>query len=148
MAPASGCGRSTATTSGPTISSRTAPSVGESAPAQGTFFYHGNSGMVREFKDALRSKVGDAPDFLRAFANRGYFLDDLILTPVNWFTQAERRRLHRANIASLSERLRSYQPLVIVSVLKTIRPAVEQARITAGLDIPHYAVSFPGMGQQ
>jgi hypothetical protein len=122
--------------------------VGESAPAGGTFFYHGNSRMLREFRDALLPKIGDAPDFLTAFVDRGYFLDDLILTPVNWFTQAERRDLHRSNVRSLATRLSAYQPLVIVSVLKAIRTSVEEARTTARLDVPHYTVSFPGMGQQ
>jgi hypothetical protein len=79
---------------------------------------------------------------------RGDFVDGLVLTPVNWLTPAERRRLHRDNVASLAERLRDYRPLVIVSVLKAIRPAVEEARAAARLSIPHHTVSFPGMGRQ
>jgi hypothetical protein len=79
---------------------------------------------------------------------RGYFLDDLVLAPVNSFSRAARRRLHHDNTASLAGRLQAYRPSVVVSVLKAIRPAVEQARVAAGLDVPHYCVSFPGNGKQ
>ncbi len=122
--------------------------VGESAPAGGTFFYDGKSEMYRLFREVLSPKLGSPPDFLSAFVERGYFLDDLVLKPVNWLTATERRNLHRENIPLLAERLQVYRPRVIVSVLKAIRHAVEEARGAAGLDVPHHTVSFPGMGRQ
>jgi hypothetical protein len=122
--------------------------VGEAAPANGTFFYDRTSQMYREFRDVLSPKFGDPKDFVTAFVERGYFLDDLVLTPVNWLTNAERRRLHEENIISLAQRIARYRPSMIVSVLKAIEPAVERARLAAAVDVPHRCVSFPGNGRQ
>ena len=48
----------------------------------------------------------------------------------------------------MAERLREYRPLAIVSALRMIRSAVEEARVAAGLDVPHYVVPFAGHGLQ
>ena len=55
--------------------------VGEAPPAGETFFYAGNSQMYRHLRETLQSRLGDPQDFLQAFKDRGYFLDDLVLEP-------------------------------------------------------------------
>lgn len=122
--------------------------VGESAPAGGTFFYFANSVLYRGLHQALFEKLGMPSDFLSAFSKAGYYLDDLVLIPANWERPADRRRLHRQYILSLTDRLKEYQPAAIVSLLKSIGKAVEQARELSGLRVPHYIVSFPGNGRQ
>ncbi|MGA8433213.1 MAG: hypothetical protein WB713_00155, partial [Methyloceanibacter sp.] len=47
----------------------------------------------------------------------------------------------------LTERIRAYQPLAIVTLLLSIKEIVEAAAIAAGSSAARY-VPFPGMGQQ
>ena len=118
--------------------------VGESAPSGGTFFYAENSQMYRY----MREVFGNPPDFLSRFMSKGCFLDDLVLTPVNHRSDAERRAAHRASIPSLADRIAEYSPLAIVAVPKKIGPAVEEAIFRASSSAQHYVVAFPGNGQQ
>lgn len=119
--------------------------VGESTPQGGTFFYHGNSQVFRYLKKALNGGEG----FLGEFKAKGYFLDDLVLEPINHNTNAERRRLHNMAVPGLAERLATYRPLTVVSILKSIKQPVTEAIVRASISgIPHYSVAFPGTGQQ
>ncbi len=118
--------------------------VGESSPAGGTFFYAGNSQMYRY----MREVFGHPPDFLEWFKAKGYYLDDLSLRPINWNTTSERRKAHRGNIPGLAQRIGEYDPIVIVTVLKSIGPAVEAAIEMASSRAQHHVVAFPGNGQQ
>lgn len=119
--------------------------VGESAPASGDFFYYGTSAMTRYMQQALKHTGGN---FLESFKMRGWYLDDLVLEPVDALDRPERRARCRTAQASLSERIRSYQPLAIVSLLLGIKHIVDAAAIAAGSKVPRYAVPFPGNGQQ
>ena len=118
--------------------------VGESAPAGDTFFYRGNSQMFRYVKRSF----GDPPNFLDWFRDKGWYLDDLVLTPVNRYTNAKRKDMHAASLPDFSKRLQTYSPQCVVSLLRGIREPVQKAIEDAGLNIPHYSVPFPGNGQQ
>ena len=48
----------------------------------------------------------------------------------------------------LTERIRAYQPLAIVTLLLSIKEIMDAAAIAAGSSAARYAVPFPGMGQQ
>ncbi|HVH02519.1 MAG TPA: hypothetical protein VM891_06155 [Amaricoccus sp.] len=122
--------------------------IGESAPAGGAFFYAANSNLFRAMKQALSTRLGAAPDFLSAFMKAGCYLDDLVLTPVNWHDNAERKRLHRENIPALARRLSQYHPEAIVAVMKAISGPVKEACRQAELTCPFYCVSFPANGRQ
>jgi hypothetical protein len=62
---------------------------------------------------------------------------------------ASRNFAHCKNFqASLTERIRAYQPLAIASIMRSIGDIVNEAAIAAGSNAPRYAVPFPGMGQQ
>jgi hypothetical protein len=122
--------------------------VGESAPHGGAFFYRGDSGMLRYMRSTVEPVLGRSDDFLKTFKAYGWYLDDLVLKPVNHLSNSQRRALCRAAQHSLAERIAAYQPQAIVSLLKSIEPSVRAAAIAAGSNAPLYAVPFPGMGQQ
>ncbi len=123
--------------------------VGESAPRSGAFFYCGNTGLAREMERAMGAAgLIASGDFLEQFKARGWYLDDLVLTPVNHLHAAERKRRCRDAEQSLAGRIARYQPRAIVSVLLGIKDNVEAAAISAGSSAPRFAVPFPGNGQQ
>jgi hypothetical protein len=120
--------------------------VGESAPVGGTFFYAADAQLYRTMRSAF---AFDETDFLAAFKARGWFLDDLVLVPVNHRTQAERRKLHRQWTASLARRIETYRPRAVVSLLLSIEEAVAEAVARAGIaGLTHYALPYPGNRQQ
>lgn len=119
--------------------------VGESAPVNETFFYRGNSQAYRY----IRKAFGEPDDFLDAFMARGFFLDDLVLTPVNDLAQPDRKRQCEAAVPSLARRLAVYRPLVVISLMLSIEDMVEDAIDQARLhSTAHCSVPFPGTGQQ
>lgn len=124
--------------------------VGEAPPGGGTFFYAGNSQVYRELKKALEVHLGNPANFLEAFKERGYFLDDLTLEPINSIAQRKRGQALTPEVQLLAERIAEYQPELVISLLKRIRGPVAVAMRKAGLDPDkqHHVVSFPGNGQQ
>jgi hypothetical protein len=122
--------------------------VGESAPHNGTFFYDGNNAMHRYMSRATASVLGSGDDFLQRFKAAGWYLDDLVLTPVNHLTRPERELLCLGAQSDLAKRIAVYRPQAIVSLLKSIQSIVEAAAREAGSTAPLYSVPFPGMGQQ
>jgi hypothetical protein len=122
--------------------------VGESAPASGDFFYFGGNALLAHMQAGIEGELGRTDDFLTTFKGYGWFLDDLVLTPVNQMKSAERKMACRDAEASLAARIARYRPLAIVSLLKTIERNVERAAIAAKSTAPRYVVPFPGMGQQ
>ncbi|MCK1498656.1 hypothetical protein [Bradyrhizobium sp. 188] len=122
--------------------------VGESAPASGDFFYYGNNAMLRHMQRATEAALGGGDDFPRRFKSYGWFLDDLVLTPVDKLAPSERRAKCLAATNSLRDRIATYRPLAVVSMLVSIKRIVEAAAKAAGSNAPVYGVPFPGMGQQ
>jgi hypothetical protein len=123
--------------------------VGESPPASGKFFYYENTALARAMKAAMMAAgLCDGDDFLERFRALGWFLDDLVLEPVNWLAKSERQRKWREAQASLAARIKVYKPRAIVSVLLGIEHIVDGAAKVAGGDADLFAVPFPGMGQQ
>jgi hypothetical protein len=122
--------------------------VGESAPHSGDFFYCGNTAMWSHVKRAVELAFGKSDDFLKSFQAYGWYLDDLVLEPVNHLPKSQRiaKCLDAQN--SLANRIAFYQPEAIVSLLKRIDPFVNAAAILAGSNATRYGVPFPGMGQQ
>ena len=123
--------------------------VGESAPASGDFFYYGYNAMQRHMQSAMEDSLGgDGGEFFERFKAYGWYLDDLVLTPVDKLTRSERNAKCSAAQKSLETRIAEYQPLAIVSLLISIKTFVDAAAIAAGSSAPRFAVPFPGMGQQ
>ena len=123
--------------------------VGESAPSSGKFFYCGNTALKRYMEQALQSAglAGD-DDFLERFKAYGWYLDDLVLTPVNNLQKAERRKQCRDAQNSFAERIVNYRPQAIVPMLFSIKEIVKAAADEAGSNAPIYPVPFAGNGQQ
>jgi hypothetical protein len=126
--------------------------VGESPPANGTFFYCGNSNLSRYTAEAFASIYGPYPSaqaFLTDFGDRGFYLVDLCPNPVNHLTRPERRSAHRAAIPVLAASLRELRPARLIVVVKAIEDAVLLARDRAGLTaLPVTALPFPAQGNQ
>lgn len=77
-----------------------------------------------------------------------WYLDDLVLTPLDQLAIPDRRKARRAAQASLARRIREYRPQAIVSLLMCIREIVKQAADEAECDADLFAVPFPGHGHQ
>jgi hypothetical protein len=123
--------------------------VGESAPASEAFFYYGNSALTRHMETALTANgLGGSGDFLERFKAYGWYLDDLVLTPVDHLQKAEREAQCIAAMNSLADRIAEYSPLAIVSLLLKIKGIVGSAAKLARSDAIQLAVPFPGHGQQ
>ena len=123
--------------------------IGESAPVGGKFFYFGNSGMTTYMKKAVESAFGPCDgDFLERFKSFCWYLDDLVLFPVNGLARPERMARCRTAQSSLTRRIKNYQPKAIVTLLLSIQGIVNDAADAADCGAYRYAVPFPGMGQQ
>lgn len=126
--------------------------VGESPPANGTFFYFGKSNLAQYTHEAFQrvyDRNMDPQQFLAAFCERGFYLVDLCQTPVNRLSKRARRAEHRAGVEELAAMLQELRPDRIVVVMKAIEPAVMKAVACAGLlGIPMDVLPFPAQGHQ
>jgi hypothetical protein len=124
--------------------------VGESAPNSGEFFYYGNTALTGYMNKAMEAAgLGGDGDFLDRFKAYGWYLDDLVLTPVNQLERSPQRKKEcRDAQSSMAARIKEYQPRAIVSLLLSIRYIVDAAAIDAGSDARLFAVPFAGNGNQ
>jgi hypothetical protein len=122
--------------------------VGESAPHGGKFFYRGDSSMRLYMERVVESVFGESDDFLNTFKKYGWYLDDLVLAPVNHLTAPERKAKCRSAQSKLAIRIAEYQPEAIVCLLSRIEKIVEAAKVESGSTAKFYSVPFPGMGHQ
>jgi hypothetical protein len=126
--------------------------IAESRPMGGTFFYAGNSNLVRHTEAAFRKAYRIAPlamhDFLDAFKAAGCYLEDLCPEPVNQIKKHALRRMEwQRGVAHLSKRLEGISPLAILPIHKGSERYVIQAVEAAGLlDVLKAAIPFPSMG--
>ncbi len=121
----------------------TALFVGESAPHSGKFFYYGNNTLLHQMKRAVELALGERGDFLESFKAYGWYLDDLVLTPVNHLPKSERVAKCFDARKSLADRIAEYKPEAIVSLLLVIEPFVNDAAKEAGSNAPRHVVPFP-----
>ncbi len=122
--------------------------VGESAPNSGKFFYFGNTGMHHYMEAVVQSVLGHSDDFLATFKSYGWYLDDLVLKPVNHLTHSERKAACLAAQSKLASRIKEYRPEAIVCLLARIEKFVESAKTIIGSKAEFYSVPFPGNGHQ
>jgi hypothetical protein len=117
--------------------------VGESAPHSGKFFYLGNTPLKRYMQQALG--LDGVDDFLDCFKAMGWYLDDLVLTPIDHIeNRAERMAMWKAAQPSLAKRIKEYRPQAILPFVSGIVPVV---KAVAG-SVPVYPMPFPGHGHQ
>src|SRR5215472_6064245 len=114
--------------------------VGESPPHGGTFFYKQDSLLYRRMKESF----GDDSNFLPVFQATGFFLDDLVLYPINQIERNEREQHRWKGVQSLAQRMTEYKPLAVVTLMRAIEPMVADAMRKADLgQIPLYVTPFP-----
>jgi len=115
--------------------------VADSPPYNGTFFYRRDSLLYRQMREALASKG----DFLQEFKEKGVFLDDLVLYPINQFKDLNERNGHRRKgVLSLAQRMADYRPGAVVALMCAIEPMVVDAMRDADLShVPLYVTPFP-----
>ena len=118
--------------------------VGESAPSGGTFFYNENSNLFRCMKRAFDGQA----TFLDDFKSSGFYLDDLVLIPVNKLERQDRSALRQQSISALADRLADYKPMAIVILMHAIVPMVRKAMLKAGISCESYSTPFPTFGNQ
>jgi hypothetical protein len=116
--------------------------VGESAPVSGRFFYSGNSSLFR----AMKRVFGDRETFLEDFKRSGFYLDDLVLTPINKIETRERSSRRQKAVPELAKRLVEYKPKAVVVVMRAILPKVRQAMQIAGMPYEPFCVPHPAFG--
>lgn len=128
--------------------------VGESPPANGTFFYQADSTLYRYTQEAFAAVFGEGvcgegDAFLRFYQARGCYLEDLCSEPVNKLPLAKRRRAWEAGVAPFAKRLADFQPKVIVVVMVKIQKHVMEAARQAG-PAPRcvWVLPFPTQGHQ
>jgi hypothetical protein len=127
--------------------------IGESPPANGTFFYKADSNLSRytqqAFSIALERKFADGKEFLDSFKAQGCYLIDLCDHPINHLPESEREEQRRRGATSLPERIAEHLPQASIVVMKAIAKYVQPAIGQAGLaDLPCYVLPFPAMGNQ
>ncbi len=114
--------------------------VGESAPKGGTFFYKGDSGLFREMRKAFKG----GPDFLADFRKKNFYLDDLVLHPIDGLDRRKRREQCRNSVDSLSRRLKEYSPDAIVVIGHGIDKFIRTAAKSVGIkDEQIHGTVFP-----
>lgn len=122
--------------------------AGESAPVGGDFFYKQTGQVHGQFRQVLAPHIGDSPSFVEAFKQAGFYLDDLVLKPVNMHSGSKRKALHAANVESLAERLTTYRAPLVVAFMKGIAAPVKAGIAASGVSCQFEVVPFPGNGRQ
>jgi len=109
----------------------------------GAFFYDGNTALARHMETALTANgLGGHGEFLERFKAYGWYLDDLVLVPVDHLPKTQRHAQCIAATNSLADRIAEYRPLAIVSVLLKIRDIVGIAAKLARSDAVQFAKPY------
>ena len=79
------------------------------------------------------------------FKSKGFFLDDLVLYPINQFKDNKERNKHRwKGVPLFAGRIKDYRPAAVVVLMYAIEPMVVEAMNQAGLgSVPRYVTPFP-----
>lgn len=123
--------------------------VGESRPANGTFFYRGDSRLARYTREAIGTENGSVLDFLEDFCSRGCFLTDLCARPVNRLPPTARNRARAMGEQNLTAIVSQIRPSAVVVVMKRIEHYVKRALKTANLaSTSLHVLPFPAQGHE
>jgi hypothetical protein len=121
--------------------------VGESRPAEGTFFYLANSNLFHATRAAFAAALGPMPSgerFLRYLADRGVWLFDIADQPVDRLPGRPRKAAVSARIGNLVELLNETHPEIVVAIKRNLAPAIRQAMHAAGVHLDRlHVLPFP-----
>jgi hypothetical protein len=105
--------------------------AGESRPYGGTFFYNGDSHLVRHtqksLEAALKRSYGSPTAYLAAFKRAGFWLMDLCAEHVNTLKGKPRREASRAGEPALAHILAALRPRVVIGVKVDLEPHIRHA---------------------
>lgn len=110
--------------------------------------YFGGTALNRYIQNVIEEAFGPTPDFLATFKGYGWYLDDLVLTPVDKLGPIERRAQCVAARNDLAKRIAEYQPQAFTTFMRGIADDVEAAATRANSIAKRNVVSFPGQGNQ
>ena len=122
--------------------------VGEAPPASGTFFYAQNSQVSAICAHHWRRAWDIRMTFCRHLSRTDFSSTIWFWNRWTIFPCGQRIPVFNRSVPLLARRIAEYRPQTIVTILKRIAPYVMDAHSRAGLDVPHFAVPFPGTGQQ
>jgi hypothetical protein len=120
--------------------------VGEAPPASGRFFYRGNSGLYRAVRDTFLAAFPSLSkdEFLDTFQESGCYLVDLCGEPVDYLPRGARLKVCCRSEARFTGAVRTLQPKVVVTLVRSIRTSVERALMTAKWTGVHLELPYPG----
>jgi len=125
--------------------------IGESAPAGGDFFYTHSRMTIyvsQAFESVFNENFDDDLSFLKYFQEKGCYLDDLSLSPVNHMFSGQRKEALKTSVGPLSKRIAEHNPDVIVIIMKKIDRYVREAIKLSKKSCSVYTLPFPGNGHQ
>lgn len=128
--------------------------VGESPPANGTFFYCGDSNLYFHTREAFSVASGrrfaSSPiSFLSFYRQCGCCLDDLSVEPVNRLGGKKRRAQCKSGITGPAERMRLLQPRSVIAVKASIVRQVQRSIREAQCErTTLHALPFPARGYE
>ena len=120
--------------------------VGEAPPASGRFFYRRDSGLYRAMRAAFHAidPAVNEQNFLSLFQSAGCYLIDLCPDPVDRLDRQSRLATCRNSEASLARSIARLEPLMILTVVRSIEDNVTKAASHAGWQGPFLHLPYPG----
>jgi len=120
--------------------------VGEAPPVSGRFFYRGDSGLYRALRDTFIAAFPALPkdEFLEAFRDFGCYLVDLCGQPVDHLPHRKRTAICYEGEVPLARAIRILRPMVIITLVRSIRANVLRARAMADWSGMHLELPYPG----
>lgn len=125
--------------------------VGESPPANGTFFYFADSRLFNHTRAAFASVIPQLPEgreFLHWLRAQGWYLDDLCREPLNRLPDSIRRAKCEEGERELVHLVTARRPKAIIVTPKRILEFVQRALMRAGHPAIPLVLPFPSMGHQ
>jgi len=120
--------------------------VGESPPSRGKFFYLTKSDLYENTREVflkIYNKKMDGYEFLDFFKSLGCFLDDLCFEPVDDLSAEDCKNECKESVDELSKRIKEYNPLIVIVVIKRIKEEIDKAVEKSGIKVKPYYLPFP-----
>lgn len=127
--------------------------IAEAAPRLEKHFYKANTPLYRAIKASFQAVFGpfeSEDDFLTFFKESGCYLDHLCLHPIDTSTPERRQHARSECRNQLAQRLSTYQPQLIIVVMKSLEKDIRLALQASSLAkcIPLRITAFPSMSEQ
>lgn len=110
--------------------------VSEALGGDDKHFYLGNTNLFRTIYLAFSEVFGDfksVEDFLQFFKGTGCFLEHLTCTPIDKSSVKIRKNQRQGGIEQLAHKIRTYQPRLIMILMKSIEQEVKESIDLSGL---------------